>query len=169
MNRQANRFYWVLIMVRITFRKPKIIILLFNWLKLRQTTATYNQVIGHNFCHILSQTTNMSKVKKQQKVLLMQVFPFGLYCSIMLSTLGVTENCCFLVGWNTTHTLAENYSFFSSECCIISSSETYVSPYQTIMQQTVLIITAIMTLYLTLSITILLPYLLQAEESFFTS
>jgi len=60
----------------------------------------------------------MSKVKKQQKVLLMQVFPFGLYCSIMLSTLGVTENCCFLVGWNTTHTLAENYSFFSSECCI---------------------------------------------------
>ena len=67
------------------------------------------------------QNTNMSKVKKQQKVLLMHVFPFDFYCLIMLSTLGVTENCCFLGGWNTTHTLAEMYTFFRFECCIHKS------------------------------------------------
>jgi len=45
----------------------------------------------HNFSN-MSQNTNTSKVKNQQNVVLMHVFPVGLYCLIMLSTLGVTEN-----------------------------------------------------------------------------
>ena len=58
--------------------------------------APCNYVTVHNFSNMLSQNTNTSKVKKKQKVVLMHVFPFDLYCLIMLSALGVTENCCFL-------------------------------------------------------------------------